>query len=894
MPIKRTLWRSLLLSGSLLATTMAWAQNNALLLKRGGDKKATVLTPTDTTHLNYLAQIRQFPLLATGQASIGTYNVPWLTATMQGDNVLRLTTQTNYTTADRIATIPLMVGDQQGGSLIIKQLGFDAAARYSLFHVPIMSATGNSQSSSEGIEKSFDGDLNTFYHSPYSGSLPQTLEYNLATPSHVDQIIYTPRQDGNTNGNWGRIVVSYSLGSAPNTFITLGTYDCNFSQSTTAIDMGVGGTDDVKKVRIVVESGGGIRFASAAEVAFVQNRTAGANTALAEAAQRIFTDELCSALRPGVTADDINTLTEPLLKSVAHVLLAGNYDTEFRRNTFEPYEPVEQLRNRLKLQHLYNSYENPTGIYFEAGKPVVVFVRGIVEGHAPSLKIKNWGKANASEAQNESSYSLRNGINVITPSHRGNGYVAYYDTDHATLPNVDIHFYAATVNGYFDPNEGHDNAKWRTMLNNAKSDIMDMRGTYVQMAYPVQRLRENCPTDGLSVVQHSDSTVRCSRDILGFFRYGINPNNRQFSHVVWGGFMHADNSGANVVDGSVGAWATPSAARFDFWSYGHELGHNSQLWPDFKYAGLGETSNNIFSAWSQFLYSTANFYRLESEVTGINNYAGMKGGRFNCYLEEGVRKGVSWQLQNGPDYSGSGFDRVTVPNEGYDGNRTGRDTTVLTKNFDHFVKLVPLWQLQLYCHQAGFSPDIWAKLHQAWRTTTMNNGTPSSGKYQIRFMQLVCDSTKMNFLPFFEKAGLLRPINAYIQDYSPDWLKIDQKMIDDLKADIQRKGYPALEGVPEYISALNWKTYRDRKAIPTATVNAGTSKGNNRVVVQHSVWQNVVAFETYDASGNLTAISMQGLGGDAGNTYTQVLFPSGSKRIAAVSWDGQRITCYQE
>lgn len=893
MSITSTLWRSLCLAGGLLATTTTWAQTTGGQLKGGTAKNATVLTPTDTTYLSHQAQVRHLPLLSTGQASVGAHIVPWLTVAMQEGHVLRLTAQTNYTAADRFATIPLMVGDKQGGALIVKQGGFDAAARYSLYHVPIASATGMANSTAEGIERSHDGNLNTFYHSPYGGPMPQTLEYTLASPSHVDQIIYTPRQDGNANGNWGQIVVSYSLGSAPNTFIPLGTFDCNFSRSTTAIDMGATGTDDVKKVRIVVETGYGGRFASAAEVAFVQNRTNSANVALAEAAQRIFTDELCSALRPGVTADDINTLTEPLLKSVAYVLLEGGYDTEFRRNTFEPYEPVEQLRNRLKLQHLYNSYENPTGIYFEAGKSVVVFVRGIVEGHAPSLKIKNWGKANASEAQNESSYTLRNGINVITPAHRGNGYVAYYDADYATLPNVDMHFYSATVNGYFDPNEGHDNAKWMAMLDNATSDIMDMRGTYVQMAYPVRRLRESCPTDGLSVVQHSDSTVRCSRDILGFFRYGINPNNRQFSHVVWGGFMHADNSGANVVDGSVGAWATPSAARFDFWSYGHELGHNSQLWPDFKYAGLGETSNNIFSAWSQFLYSTANYYRLESEVTGINNYAGMKGGRFNCYLEEGVRKGVSWQLQNGPDYSGSGFDNVTVRNEDYDG-RTTQDTTVRTKNFDHFVKLVPLWQLQLYCHQAGFSPDIWAKLHQAWRTTTMNNGTPSSGKYQIRFMQLVCDSTKMNFLPFFEKAGLLRPINAYIQDYSPDWLKIDQKMIDDLKADIQRKGYPALEGVPEYISALNWKTYRDRKAIPTATVNAGTSKGNNRVVVQHSVWQNVVAFETYDASGNLTAISMQGLGGDAGNTYTQVLFPSGSKRIAAVSWDGQRITCYQE
>ena len=46
---------------------------------------------------------------------------------------------------------------------------------------------------------------------------------------------------------------------------------------------------------------------------------------------------------------------------------------------------------------------------------------------------------------------------------------------------------------------------------------------------------------------------------------------------------------------------------------------------------------------------------------------------------------------------------------------------------------------------------------------------------------LVCRNTKINLLPFFEKAGMLKPINAYIEDYGAGWNIITAKMIDNLK-----------------------------------------------------------------------------------------------------------------
>lgn len=80
-------------------------------------------------------------------------------------------------------------------------------------------------------------------------------------------------------------------------------------------------------------------------------------------------------------------------------------------------------------------------------------------------------------------------------------------------------------------------------------------------------------------------------------------------------------------------------------------------------------------------------------------------------------------------------------------------------------------------------------------------------------------------------------------------------------------------------------------------VPAGDAK---RIKVSHDVWKNAVAFETYDAEGNLLRISMGGLGEDtdAGYKFTQVLWPETDSEkaayIMAVGWDGTRIKCYEK
>lgn len=601
----------------------------------------------------------------------------------------------------------------------------------------------------------------------------------------------------------------------------------------------------------------------------------------------IFADKHLSSLREGVVAADIEQLSNPFIKSLATQMFNGTYTTNYRVGKYEAYETVSTLANRLKTGE-YNKYENPTGIFFEANDTKAVIVDGLNSKYTVRLIIKDFG---GTGSQPESSYTLKNGVNIITASNRGNAYLAYYTDDYAAAPDIYVHFAMATINGYFDLERGDTNDDWMQLLANATSDIIDVRTKYCQAAFPTARCKSVCPKNGVEMALNLDSTVYYSRDIMGLDYYGINPKNRQFARVVWGGFMFADGYGAAANDNAIAAWMQPDSRTFEFWGLAHELGHNNQLTPGLKWKGLGETSNNIYSAWVQFNLGPG-WYRLESEKSGQNDYSSMKGGRFNCYLEEGVRKGTSWQLQKGPDY-GWPSEKYTIKNEDYDGNTLSKDTTVVSGNYDHFVKLAPMWQLQLYCHQAGFSPNVYAKVCQSVRTHNFSG--MSNGQMQMRFMKVVCDSTRLNFLPFFEKAGMLRPINYYVQDYGNGWLKINEAMINELKQHVADMGYPLPQGEVNYITALNWETYA--KQLPlSGTCNSGCSRSGNFVKIDHSAWKNAVAFETYNSDGKLLRISMQGLGGpDNANTYTYALWPTSESPayIMAVGWDGTRLKCYE-
>lgn len=822
---------------------------------------------------------------------------PWFTLTERKPGSWKINADFWYKTEPRTGIVTITLSDGTTEEITVEQRGNNAVSTIrGDRQVSVTSATASEQnSSSEGIAKTYDDNYGSYYHSKWKGgstSFPVTLTYRF-DGAHIDYLTYIPRTDSD-NGCFGVVTIEYATKDAPTTFRTVkADHDFGFTSTPASVNLGKQGLDNVSSIRFTVKSGKN-NFVTCAEMEFyAKDRSA------EEAFSSLFTDALCSQLKPGITQADIDRCPQPYARQLASYLMHEDYSREFRVASFDCYEPRTTLQQRLKTSSYYDAYENPTGIYFERGEQIAIFADGIDEDHPVSLCIKCFSNAKAitAEGQPESYYSLSNGINIITAENRGNGYVSYYSNDYANAPTIRLHFAMAAETGYFDAAR-HNGEDWVRLLSAAKSDIFDVITQRLHVAAPTATLRLKCPTNGEKLAAIYDQVIYREREIMGMQRYNCEPRNHQFARPVKSG-MFADGIGAAAAFDYFGDWVNPD--NFGFWGFAHELGHINQISPGFKWSGCGETTNNIYSAWVAHTVGSTEAYgrgyhNLEDEVTGIKEYAGLRGGRFQAYLDEGVRLGKSWQLQEGPDYYGTVPSQKTVTGQDADGHNTGSVTTP-TRNYDHFVKVVPFWQLTLWTEECGGCPGAFGTLINSYREDFDAQRCNTNGKQQVEMMKRFCDAAQADLCDFFEKAGLLRPINAYIEDYGPGWNIITQEMCDEVRSYVAAKGYPAAPAALHYINAYNYPRFRDKVALKDAGVNIGCSALGSRVQVDNKVWAGAVGYETYNADGELLRITMFGLGdSQMSDRYTQVLFPTGegASYIMAVGYDGTRVKCYQK
>ena len=751
--------------------------------------------------------------------------------------------------------------------------------------VTIASATATSSHSGHEASNAVDGNTETIWHSNWDAipDFPVTLTLKLSQAEHVDYVRYIPRQDGSVNGHWKEVTVSYCSTTDGNTFTEVGDYNLNGEGS--SFDFDLSKVETCGQIKFTISPGAsdnGKKLASAAELeAYTYN------TEKSEVFAPYFEDDLYTTLKADVTSSE--GIADADVKALVDALLAGADDyKKFRVGEYEPYMTTATLQSILKTSAQYNKYENPTGIYLKPGESCYVVVSGI-DGYPVGLKIKDWYKSS-----DVSSYPLHNGLNLITATTEGNVFVNYYTDEFAKAPNVKMHFINAPVLGYWDL-ATMKNADWENMLKGtlaADDVILIARSEHAQVAYPMGQWKKHCPSDIKTTMTLYQDVQWALRDILGLEKFERQVKNRQL--------FYADKSGSMYAGGDAGVCGyeglrpimVPDAAEFDFWGVAHEWGHNNQI-AGFHWTGCGETTNNIYASWAQ-IHSTPNKLRLEDEVTGIDEYKDMRGGRMQAYFEEGIRKGNPWQLQEGPNYHKETPTEVTVTGRDENGTDKGQVATTW-RHYDHFVKLAPFWQLNLWGTLAGKCPDIIPMVIESIRaaedyTTTYN----TNGKQQINWMKLACDKSGLNLLPFFEKAGMLRPINAYVDDYTKDWNIITEGMINELKNYVKEKNYSTPAEEINYINGHNYLTYKEKNVLVVPeTMGEGCSvSGNYFVKVMHSAVQNAVAFETYNDNHELVRITMYGLGSDDDHSFTQVLFPSEGDYIQAVGYDGTRKTIY--
>jgi len=713
--------------------------------------------------------------------------------------------------------------------------------------------------SGEGIEKSIDGLLTTIYHSPWSGMADKTaiiLEYTL-DPSEAlvaNYVVLHPRTSG-SNGIIKTATVWINTAEDPE-YKQVGIINAPFSNNPVVVRFKTP-VINPRMVKVVITDAwsgdAGKYYLSLAEFECYESKAM--NNSAADL--KYFTDVSFSELQAGTTTADIANIQNPFIQNIAAFLIADKYPKEYRVQEYEPFREVSDLARELKTS-TYSQFENMTGLYFAKNEEVVVFT-GPTNGQSVSLRITDFGQSG-----DDFSYPLAEGVNVFTMKGKGNGYINYYTPGYQTAGKVKVHIASGKVNGYFDLLR-HTEEEGKKLLDNAVSDIMDMRGKRTQLAYSVNSLRTQSYGKLGELMKEYDNIIGLEQTILGLEKYNRLPKNHMFGRVVWNGYMFADGWGAGFNENTMADIANPVKIRTNNWGIAHEFGHVNQVRPGMNWVGTTECTNNIFSAWVQYCYTPGNL-RLEHETIG-----GTSGGRFNAFLNNGIVKGQEWGIQGGPDKEYG---------EDINGKWGG----------DHFVKLAPLWQLQLYYHVAGEGnswnkPYFWAEIFEKVRNT--NESGLTNGQLQINFVKNTCDAVQEDLSDFFLKIGMLKVVDKIFDDYTSARKTITQAMIDEAVTYARKYPKPKTNYI-YYISGNSIDAYKYKRLV-SGRYNTGVT-GSTLMQVLHSEWKNAVVYETW--SGNtLVNITMSGTGSND-NSFTNVSYPEGASRIEAVGYDGTKVLVF--
>ena len=698
------------------------------------------------------------------------------------------------------------------------------------------------------IEKSFDGDYSTIYHSSWNNSgsnyFPITLTYNLEEVSDVDYLVYYPRTDG-ANGKFKEVEIQYSEdGSA---FTPLA--DKDFLGSASATKVLFDAPVRAKSFRFIVKTGAGDGqgFASCAEMEFY------AKNPEAFDYSTLFADETCSELKAGITEADIEKCEFPFFKNLAYYMIKGKYEPEFRVGEFKAY-PNPDIQSGTHKTNPYSLLDNPTGISVKANENLIVLV-GDTHGYDISLKVQNLD-APESDGFGGVTYPLSRGTNKLTISEKGLVYVMYHTRtldDAAALP-VKIHFASGTVNGYFD-SQKHE-GRWNELLGKATDKYFDVVGKYAHMTFETNDYRKYAANNGNELIDLYDQIALNEMQLLGLEKYDKMFKNRIYLNVMYHSFMYATAYHTAYNQSTMGDVCDPNVLKTTgCWGPAHEIGHCNQTRPGVKWIGLTEVTNNIMSEYVQTtIFGQPS--RIQTEDMGAvyrNRYS------------------KAW---NG----------IIVPKASH------ADFKNLDDSDDVFCKLVPFWQLELYfgkvlgrtplqqSDRGGFYPDVFEYAR------TKDYGGMSEGQIQMDFVYNCCVAAQVNLLDFFEKWGFLTPVDRSIEDYDTKTLKVTEEMVDELKKKVENLGYDKLQNIAlEYISDNTWELYKNKPEVISGT---NATRSGNTITIKN--WQNVVAYEVKDQTGKLVFVSS----GETTSSTTDMFTLSGnwdsSYKLYAVSAAGKR------
>lgn len=658
------------------------------------------------------------------------------------DGTIEIAVERNETPSDRATIITVQAGAIKK-RITVKQ----SAKRFATGEIKEdikftpSSATANASQSGQGIDKSYDGNKSTIYHSPWDGTgFPIILTYNFTNVPAMDYIVYYPRPEG-SNGNFKEFELWIATEANP-ALTKYNDYDFKGSSSPTVITFDTP-LEKPMQIEFRVKNGVGDNnkatgFVSCSEMEFCRHNPDNFDYLT------IFKDKACSALKDGITEADINKIGNEFFKDLALNMFKGTYDSEFRIQTYKPYTDPDIFAQTSKTSP-YSLRDNPTGIYVNTGDELIVLANEL-NGQNICLFVQNSAGDNAFGGI---TYALAAGINKIKIQNTGLIYVMYH-TPTAQEPPVKIHFATGNVNGYFDKTK-HSKEDWTKLLSKATFKLFDVVGRYAHLTFDTESFR-TYTTDGLKLINRYDDLVYKEWDFMGYFKHNRVPGNRVYFLVVYtDAFMFATSYYTGYQVGTLNSICDESKfATTACWGPAHEVGHCNQTRPGLKWQGMTEVTNNIHS--------------LYVETEWGNESRLIYDGFYNTAFTKLLKKGI--------------------PHNSYDGGTSG-DTP--------FIKLVPFWQLKLYMHDVLGKNDFYKDVYEKVRLqndAAIDIKTLTEGYYQLEFTKICCEVANLNLTDFFEAWGFYKPIDIEIDDYKKTRFTITQAQIDQVKSEIAAKNYP--------------------------------------------------------------------------------------------------------
>ena len=558
----------------------------------------------------------------------------------------------------------------------------------------------------------------------------------------------------------------------------------------------------------------------------------------------LFTDQTCSALKTGITDEDIKACKSDFHKNIALYLKTGKYPSEFRIQEYKAY-PHPDTQAKANKTSPYSLLDNPTGMAIGNGEELVIFV-GETAGQKIQIRIQDLAVP-GDDGFGGISYTLNEGVNQIHAPKKGLIYILYHTEDFETARPVKIHIASGHVNGYFDVTK-HSGSDWKRLRDAAKEPFFDVIGKYAHLTFPTKDFILYTP-DGKALIEAYDKIVESEMLLMGLFKYNKVFKNRMYFNVTYRGYMYATSYHTAYHESTMPDLCDVSKLTDkSLWGPCHEVGHCNQTRPGLKWHGTTEVTNNIMS-----MYLQNSIFKRDShlQTTKLND------GSPNRYAK-------AW----------TEIIAANAPHCDFKSN-------------DVFCKLVPFWQLELYFgnvlgqtplqqdDKGGFYPDVYEYV----RTHPDLN---TAGEQQTEFVYICSQVAQMDLTDFFTKWGFLTPVETTIDDYGNGQVKVTQARVEDIKQRVASLNYPQPNVALEYITDNNWKLYQN----PQPVIEGQAMRSGN--TLKMTDWKNVVAYEVTNKEGKKIFISEGILFPDATASFTINTDWEEGFKVYAVSASGER------